>query len=118
MSTCPHQRFRTTCGPFGQSVPFATTLFAPPVTRLSKSARRLLIASASSLSFAAAASGQKPEVKRFTHVAIAPDGKRLAWIGPGSINSTVEPGVYMAELSATPAQMKASLPDVDAESES
>jgi Tol biopolymer transport system component len=51
--------------------------------------RRLLALVALLLSVAPLAGAQAPGVKRFTEVALSPDGRRVAWIGPASRSQSV-----------------------------
>ncbi|HEY8684266.1 MAG TPA: S9 family peptidase [Chloroflexota bacterium] len=79
---------------------FLTTLPELPVIRLYTSARLLVLASCVPLAFAATASGQGT-VRRYTQVAISPDGKRVAWIGPTTLPSNnVDRALFVADLSA------------------
>ena len=83
------------------------------------STRHLALASCLLFGFSALASAQKnTDVKRFTHVAISPDGKRLAWIGPTSgVANRVDRAVFTADLTApTPSPTMVSLVEADDES--
>ncbi|MDB4876700.1 MAG: peptidase [Gemmatimonadetes bacterium] len=56
-------------------------------------------------------------VKRFTQVALSPDGHRLAWIGPASKNQNVQSsGVVIADQSSGWAPTLVALPGADNES--
>jgi dipeptidyl aminopeptidase/acylaminoacyl peptidase len=67
------------------------------VIQVNTSARFLLLAYAS-FAFAATASAQKP-VRRYTQVAVSPDGKRVAWIGPTtSPSSNADNALFVADL--------------------
>ena len=72
-----------------------------------------------SLASGHATSAQKStDVKRFTHVAISPDGKRLAWIGPTTLQgATADNAVFIADLTA-PTPTPTMLPLAAADSES
>ncbi len=86
--------------------------------RLLTSKHRLVLASCISLAFAASALGQgNTAVQRFTHVAISPDGKRVAWIGPATLRSSnVAQGVFIADPSTTSGATSVPLADADSES--
>jgi dipeptidyl aminopeptidase/acylaminoacyl peptidase len=82
------------------------------------SARSLRFSFCALLAFCSLAAAQgSANAKRFTHVAISPDGKRLAWIGPSQ--SAGASGVSVADLTApTPAPSAVVITGVDDASES
>ena len=65
--------------------------------RVKTSARFLFVAC--TFAFAATVSAQAT-VRRYTQVAISPDGKRVAWIGPTTLlTNNVSNGLFVADLS-------------------
>ena len=60
--------------------------------------RRFLAMLGVMLAIANSASGQRT-VRRYTHVAISPDGNRVAWIGPPAAPSNLEHVLFISDLS-------------------
>jgi len=69
------------------------------------------------LAIANTASGQRT-VRRYTHVAISPDGNRVAWIGPAAAPSNLEKALFISDLSTTAQPRIIEIPGVDSESPS
>lgn len=75
--------------------------------------RRTPLSLCLSLALATPAMGQVTILQQFTHVVIAPDGKRVAWIGP-TRSSVIDNSVHIADLSAAaPVGVSVPLPDAD-----
>jgi dipeptidyl aminopeptidase/acylaminoacyl peptidase len=71
------------------------------------------------LSVATLARAQAPGVKRFTEVALSPDGRRVAWIGPASRSQSVRgSGAVLADRNANWAPTVIALPTADSGSAS